>query len=151
MIRSASLADLDAVVALEREGLGVDAWPETVIAEGIGGLLPTVSYVVATDAAGTVVGHAVVSVAGDIAELQRIAVAGDHRRRGVATKLLDAVVAHARDARADRLLLEVRADNEAALSFYAVRGLIEIDRRQRYYADGAPAVVMRLPLVKGCG
>ena len=39
---------------------------------------------------GTVVGHAVTSLAGDIAELQRIAVTPAARRTGVATDLLDA-------------------------------------------------------------
>jgi ribosomal-protein-alanine N-acetyltransferase len=52
---------------------------------------------------------------------------------------------------ANRLLLEVREDNAGALAFYASRGFIEIDRRPRYYRDGTTAVVLRLPLVKGCG
>ena len=49
------------------------------------------------------------------------------------------------------MLLEVRADNRGALAFYAEHGFVEIDRRLRYYRDGTDAVVMRLPLVTGCG
>ena len=41
------------------------------------------------------------------------------------------------------MLLEVRADNRPALAFYAHHGFVEIDRRDRYYADGATAVVMQ--------
>ena len=93
-----------------------------------------------------VVGHAVVSVVADISELQRIAVDATHRRRGLATSLLEEVVALARSGGADRLLLEVREDNAAALAFYAARGLAEIDRRPRYYRDGGTAVVMRREL-----
>ena len=37
------------------------------------------------------------------------------------------------------------------LAFYAEQGFVEIDRRRRYYRDGATAVVLRLPLVTGCG
>ena len=96
------------------------------------------------------VGHAVASIVADIAELQRIAVDVDHRRTGLATELLDAVVSEARDQGADRLLLEVREDNDA-VAFYAARGFVEIDRRARYYRDGATAIVMRLPLREGCG
>ncbi len=92
------------------------------------------------------VGHAVTSSAGDIAELQRIAVAPNHRRQGIAASLLAGVVDAARRTPADRLLLEVREDNRAALSFYAGQGFVEIDRRPRYYADGATAVVMRRPM-----
>lgn len=139
------IADLNSIVELETACLGRDAWPAGVIEEGLRGVVPTTSYLVAGD---PVAGHAVVAVAGDIAELQRIAVAAARRRTGMATALLGAVVAHSQLAGADRLLLEVREDNVGAISFYAARGLVEIDRRRRYYADGTTAVVMRLPLVQ---
>jgi len=142
-VRPAAIADLNSIVELETACLGGDAWPVGLVEEGLRGVVPTTSYLVAGD---PVAGHAVVSVAGDIAELQRIAVAVTRRRTGVATALLGAVVAHGRRNGADRLLLEVREDNAGAISFYAARGLVEIDRRRRYYADGTTAVVMRLSL-----
>jgi ribosomal-protein-alanine N-acetyltransferase len=43
---------------------------------------------------------------------------------------------------ADRVLLEVREDNAGARAFYAARGFVEVDRRRRYYRDGATAVVL---------
>ncbi len=148
-VRSAVPADLEAVARLETDCLGADAWSEGLVAEGITGALPTVAYLVA-EADGEVVGHAVASMAGDIAELQRIAVAQDRRRAGVASALLAGVVAAAGTTEADRLLLEVRADNRGAIAFYAGQGFVEIDRRERYYADGASALVLRLPLRAGC-
>ena len=114
------------------------------------GNLPTVRYLVAEEE-GQVVGHAVASIVADIAELQRIAVDPACRRQGLATGLLDAVVAEARAERADRLLLEVREDNGGALAFYAARGFVEVDRRRRYYRDGATAVVLRKSLGPACG
>ena len=57
----------------------------------------------------------------------------------------------ARDGGADRQLLEVREDNAGALSFYAARGFVEVDRRRRYYRDGATAVVLRRGLGPACG
>lgn len=150
MIRHATSADVDAVVALEAATQGEDAWSEGLIRDGVEGGLPTIVYLVAEDA-GAIVGYAVASYAGDIAELQRIGVASGVRRSGIATALLDAVVAEAPGTGANRLLLEVREDNAGALAFYAARGFVEIDHRSRYYRDGAAAVVMRRPLVKGCG
>ena len=147
-VRDAGPEDLDIIAELERTGLGVDAWPAGLIEEGLQGKVPTTHYLVAGE---PVAGHAVVAVAGDIAELQRIAVDAAQRRTGVASELLAAVIARGRREGADRLLLEVREDNRSALAFYAARGFVEIDRRPRYYADGTTAVVMRLPLVKGCG
>lgn len=149
-IRTATAADADMIAILEAECQGVDAWSAALVRDGVTGDLPTISYLVAEDA-GSATGYAVASYAGDIAELQRIGVASDARRRGVATALLDAVAAHAPSTGANRMLLEVRADNRGALAFYADRGFVEIDRRTRYYKDGTDAVVMRLPLVAGCG
>ncbi len=147
-VRAATPGDLDAVVVLENDNLGADAWSFGLLEEGLAGRVPTVHYLVA-EVEGSVAGHAVTSLAGDIAELQRIAVTPGARRTGVASALLDASVALA--AGADRMLLEVRADNAGALAFYAARGFVEVDRRPKYYQDGSTAVVMRLPLGQGCG
>jgi ribosomal-protein-alanine N-acetyltransferase len=150
VIRAAVPADADAVSALEDACQGADAWSAWLVRDGIAGGLPTIRYLVA-ETEGQVVGYAVASYAGDIAELQRIGVVDAARRTGVATALLDEVVAEAPGAGADRLLLEVREDNRGALAFYAACGFVEIDRRPKYYRDGAAAVVMRRPLLKGCG
>jgi ribosomal-protein-alanine N-acetyltransferase len=150
VIRRAADQDADAVTALEAACQGPDAWSAWLVRDGVRGGLPTVRYLVA-EADGEVVGYAVASFAGDIAELQRIGVTPAVRRTGVASALLAEVVAEAPGTGANRLLLEVREDNADALAFYADRGFIEIDRRPRYYRDGTTAVVLRLPLVKGCG
>ena len=141
MIRPAGPDDVEAVARLERECLGRDAWSEGLVREGVLGRLPTVTYLVA-EVDDEVVGHAVTSSAGDIAELQRIAVAAGHRRTGVASGLLERVEQEALTRHADRLLLEVREDNQVACAFYAARGFAEIDRRARYYADGTTAVIL---------
>jgi ribosomal-protein-alanine N-acetyltransferase len=149
-VRAAGPADVASVARLEAECLGPDAWSEGLVREGVGGNLTTVTYLVA-EADGVVVGHAVTSATGDIAELQRIAVGEGHRRTGVASALLARVVEATARTEADRLLLEVREDNRGAIAFYARQGFTEIDRRPRYYADGTTAVVLRLPLGRGCG
>jgi ribosomal-protein-alanine N-acetyltransferase len=149
-VEEATVDDAAAVAWLEESCLGRDAWSEALVLDGLAHRLPTVGYVVARSR-DRVVGHAVASYAGDVAELQRIAVEPEARRSGVATALLDEVVRRARLSAADRLLLEVREDNAGALAFYAARGFTEVDRRPRYYRDGATAVVLRLPLGRGCG
>jgi ribosomal-protein-alanine N-acetyltransferase len=150
VIRRAAPADAAAITELESVCHGPDAWSAGLIRVGVAGDVPTVSYLVA-DLDGLVVGYAIASYAGDIAELQRIGVSPALRRTGVASALLAEVIAEAPRTGADRLILEVREDNAGALSFYAARGFIEIDRRARYYRDGTTAVILRLPLVKGCG
>jgi len=150
VIRTATAADAETIAALEADCQGIDAWSENLVREGVTGGLPTIRYLVA-EQDGRIDGYAVASYAGDIAELQRIGVAETARRTGLATALLDEVVAEAPATGANRMLLEVRENNAGALAFYAARGFIEIDRRRRYYRDGATAVVLRLPLISGCG
>ena len=140
--------DAAAIATLEREALGPDAWSETLVTEGVAGRIPTTIFLVADAEADEgpaddrVVGYAAASIVADVAELQRIAVDAHQRRRGLATDLLAEVVRQAALRHADRVLLEVREDNEPALHFYAARGFAELDRRPRYYADGTTAIVL---------
>ncbi len=149
-VRRGDLADIEDVAALEQENLGVDAWSPHLVAEGIAGNLPTVFYLVA-EVDGAVVGYAVASAVADIAELQRIAVTPAHRRGGLGLGAAGRGLPTGLESGADRLLLEVRENNAGALRFYAARDFVEIDRRPRYYRDGTTAIVLRLPLVSGCG
>lgn len=146
--RPAKAADVPALVGLETTCQGDDAWSEGLVADGVGGGLPTISWTVADHAPGRgVVGYAVASYAGDVAELQRIGVAPEARRQGLARDLLADVVRRAREAGAERVLLEVREDNAGALAFYAAQGFGELSSRPRYYRDGATAVVLSLEIV----
>lgn len=140
-VRRAVASDAAAVTGLEESGLGDDAWSAGLLAEVVGGTLPTVHALVAEED-GVVVGYAAGSLVVDVGELQRLVVATAARRRGVARALLDALLALAHDAGARRLLLEVRADNGGARAFYAAAGFAEVGRRPRYYRDGESALVL---------
>jgi ribosomal-protein-alanine N-acetyltransferase len=146
-LRPAGAEDVAAVADLERLLFGPDAWSEAQVREELTGERRQ-AWVVGDP----VTGYAVTLAAGDVVDLQRIAVHPDQQRQGLARLLLDAAVAAATAARVDRMLLEVSAANTAALAFYAAAGFVEIDRRRRYYRDGTDAVVMRLPLAAtACG
>ena len=142
-VRPGSAGDAAAVVALEREALGSDAWSENLLTEALSGRVPTTLCLVAEDdETSQLVGYAAVSVVADLAELQRIAVAAPRRRSGVASALLTRVEFEAASRHADRVLLEVRDDNSGALAFYARHAFTELSRRERYYADGTTAIVL---------
>jgi ribosomal-protein-alanine N-acetyltransferase len=153
VIRSAEPSDGPAIAALEQEAFGSDAWSDGLLAEGIAGDIPGAVYLVATLASAeppasslelveTTVGYAAASLFADVGEVQRIAVAATHRRTGVASALLQRVEQEARLRYSERLLLEVRDDNAAALAFYSRQGFTEVNRRPRYYADGTTAIVL---------
>ena len=145
-VRSAVPDDVDAIAGLEVEAFPDDAWTPEYLQVAIDGKMPTVRILVAVDDAGTIVGHALVSVVYEIAELQRIATATEQRRRGIGGALLAASIELARSEGAERILLEVREDNVSAISFYDQAGFVEIDRRERYYRDGATGIVLAMEL-----
>ncbi|MGN0064566.1 MAG: GNAT family N-acetyltransferase [Nocardioides sp.] len=148
MIRRATGQDVAGLVALEAEVFGVDAWSETSVRSEVDS--PGRVFLVDVDEVdGALRGYAVAIVSGDIADLARIAVVPSVRRTGAASALLAALLAGTGEA--DRMLLEVAADNSAALAFYERHGFARIDVRARYYADGSDAVVMLRPLADAAG
>jgi [ribosomal protein S18]-alanine N-acetyltransferase len=145
VVRKATGSDVDGVAALESAVFGGDAWSRDSVLQEL--TSPLRQVYVAVDARGDVRGYVVVLGLGDVADLQRIAVAETHRRRGVAAALLGACDLSAYG----RVVLEVRADNEAALAFYCRHGFTEVSRRRGYYADGADAVEMQRPVTDEAG
>jgi ribosomal-protein-alanine N-acetyltransferase len=84
-------------------------------------------------------------VVGAEAELESIGVEAARQRRGVGTRLLEALAGELLGAGAEELFLEVRASNQRALGLYRRAGFVETGRRARYYADPVEdAVLMAL-------
>jgi ribosomal-protein-alanine N-acetyltransferase len=139
MIRAAVPADIDAITVIELGCFGSEAWSEPLVAAAIDGERNTV-LIDDLDAYGTI------AVAGDVADLERIAVMPSRRRQGVACRLLDALSAAAHAQGATRMLLEVASDNQPAIGFYETYGFTTISRRAGYYRGGVDALVMQLDL-----
>lgn len=75
-------------------------------------------------------------------EINRVAVAPPQRGLGLGALLVRRVLDEAALGGATRALLEVRADNTAALALYLRSGFADSGRRKAYYHDGMDAVVM---------
>jgi ribosomal protein S18 acetylase RimI-like enzyme len=136
-----------AVSAIEAALFGMEAWPAaTVESELLGpGRVSMVAAGVSPDLA-AVLGYVVLMTAGDVADLNRIAVRPGHQRQGLASRLLSAGIEQVRLTGVRRMLLEVGEGNEGAIAFYARAGFAEISRRERYYRDGSAAIVMEMRL-----
>ena len=86
------------------------------------------------------------SVADEL-HLLELACHPEHRRRGFARGLLNALMAHAREQYKRLVLLEVRRSNLAAVSLYGSFGFETTGVRRGYYADtGEDALEMRITL-----
>lgn len=142
IIRSARPADLDALAALECRAFGEQAWSRASVDDELAQLSASRSILVAEEL-GAVVGYVVLMVIGGSADLTRIAVEPSHRRNGLGRELVDEALSEAAGRGCDQVMLEVAADNDAAVRLYVDRGFHEVALRDRYYPGDVDAVVMR--------
>jgi ribosomal-protein-alanine N-acetyltransferase len=97
---------------------------------------------------GAVLGYVLFWHVVDEIHLLNVAVAPSSRRQGIGRALVEDVLAYARAHDASKVLLEVRASNEAALRLYERLGFERFNVRQRYYSDGEDGVEMVLAVTK---
>lgn len=146
----ASEQDLAGVVALEQQCFTAgERWSEQAWREEITGHDRHVVLAVAgrteTEPSGADAmpdGAATFQCVEDLADLHRIMVAPPRRGHGLAGQLLADGLGWARQQGADRMLLEVREDNQPAIALYLRHGFRTIARRANYYGAGAHALVM---------
>ncbi|MEV5742189.1 ribosomal protein S18-alanine N-acetyltransferase [Microbispora rosea] len=141
VLRRMTDEDLPAVMDIERTTFPADAWSEAMMRGELADQPRTRHYVVA-EVGDRVVGYAGLAAAGDQADVQTIAVLADHRRAGVGTALMDALLTEAARRGAVSVFLEVRADNPPAQAMYERFGFRRLGLRRRYYEDGTDAITM---------
>ncbi len=84
----------------------------------------------------------------EVAHLNLLAVAPDHRRQGLGRQLMDWLTATAIEAGVFRINLELRTHNEAARVFYQRLGFDQLGVVQGYYQGREAALRMSLRLTK---
>jgi ribosomal-protein-alanine N-acetyltransferase len=102
----------------------------------------TLSYRMTT-AEGEIAGFVFVMVnQNGAAHLTTIGVAPEHRRRGIAWRLLSHVEGALRNRKIGTLMLEVRVGNTAAQDLYRRAGYRVVQRINRYYTNGEDCFLM---------
>ena len=131
-------ADIPAIAELEGECFS-DPWNHRMLAESF---LSGRFYGSLLEEDGTITAYGGVSVAGEGAEVQLIAVSEMYRRCGRGGKILGDLIEIAAQKGAKRVFLEVRVSNSPAFLLYLKHGFNGLYARSRYYADGEDAIVM---------
>ena len=90
-------------------------------------------YLLAVTEDDRIIGYAGLQVVLDEGYIDNVAVDPEHRRQGVASDLLDAMIGQAQRRKLRFLSLEVRAGNEGAIALYASFGFTAVGRRKGYY------------------
>jgi ribosomal-protein-alanine N-acetyltransferase len=139
-IRLATAADALAIADMSREyiehGLGW-SWTPTRITAAIQDESTNVAVIHQTDA---VVGFGIMHYGERTAHLALLAIHPAQRQRGLAARLVSWLEKCADTAGIERIRVEARSDNPAAIAFYRKHGYAQIDRLANYYRGVLDAV-----------
>jgi ribosomal-protein-alanine N-acetyltransferase len=140
-IRPLELDDVDPIAAIEREAMPAP-WSPAMFAGEIA--KPTSVCLGAWEGEPeSLIAYVIVSRYVDAWHVMNLVVAPEHRRRGIAKALLDAVFARTQNAGRRGFTLEVRASNGPALELYEAMGFRAQGVRRGYYTDNREdAVIM---------
>ncbi|WP_438766132.1 GNAT family N-acetyltransferase [Kushneria sp. TE3] len=141
----------EALAALDGRARGRDAWSVSRFEALIDDERYRLTGIAATGTQ-TLTAFAVVSIGPFDLELEMIAVDPDHRCQGLAGRLITAMIEQGEALGLERILLEVRAGNEAAQALYIRYGFSVDARRAGYYPQAAgereDAILMSRPLTR---
>ena len=141
-LRPVIRTDLAALAEIHAQCFPEDAWDVAALAGILA--MPGASGTLALDS--EAVGEAPLGlifdvILGEEAEILTFGVAPTRRRRGIARALLEDLFVRARTRGAQQVVLEVAADNGAALSLYEAAGFRTVGMRRGYYYRPRAAAV----------
>ena len=140
IIRNMTAADVHQVAQLEKVCFP-DPWSERSVSSELTNPLSLWLVALEDDKLAGYVGSQ--TVMGET-DMMNIAVDPEFRRRGIAEKLVDALVAELKARGSHCLTLEVRASNDAAKALYGKLGFCQVGLRKNYYRNPKEdALIMR--------
>jgi ribosomal-protein-alanine N-acetyltransferase len=154
-IRDASFADIPQILMLERSSATAAHWTEADYARILAGndrgdyLLKGVVLVAeASVPTNAILGFIVARAVGRDWEIENIVIAAVAQRAGHGSRLLRALIDRVRKESAEKILLEVRASNHAAIAMYKKSGFEQDGCRKNYYSNpDEDALLLRLVLI----
>ena len=146
MIRRITLADCDAIAALEArlfttalDHARLMALQSNPVFCGFVDLVPNQDQPQSTSAddfASYLGGYLLATIIDGEAEILSIGVTPDRQRQGVGKRLLQYFFEHGASQNITRVVLEVAEDNVSALGLYRDFGFVKFGRRKGYYKQG---------------
>ena len=104
-------------------------------------------FVVRNDVSGKILAFLCGRIMADEAEILKLSVAADVRRKGLGRQLLDFALDYCGTKGVKNCFLELRASNAAAGKLYEKRGFIRVGSRKDYYNDPVEdAILLQLEL-----
>lgn len=130
LIRNMQPEDIPSVASLERE-IFSEPWSENGFADALA--QNSNIFLTAGRSDGVIIGYCGLYITGDEGEITNVAVMEEYRRQGAAAALLTELLKQAGECAAERIFLEVRVSNTAAVRLYERFGLELCGRRKNFY------------------
>ena len=109
-----------------------DAWSENSIASELDNRL---AFWLVAEEDDQVIGYVGSQTVLGETDMMNIAIHPDHRKRGIATELIEALIRGLTERGSHSLMLEVRASNEPAKALYTKMGFESVGVRKNYYRN----------------
>jgi len=124
-----AVANIEAIVQPQ------DAWSYQTLLELLEQDSINILVVYAPDksAKSIIIGYCLYQVVFEQAEILRIGTHPDYQRQGIASQTIDKLHKVLQSNQVESLLLEVRADNHAAIALYERQNFVMIHKRKGYY------------------
>jgi len=140
IIRSATSADIAAILELERDCATAAHWSDAQYRQMLVDNGREAGHLVLIALAEnpsdrSVLGFLAARRIGPEWELENIVVGAEARRRGVGSRLLQALLSAAGNNNSETVFLEVRESNQAAQALYQRLGFEQSGRRKGYYTN----------------
>ncbi len=147
-VREGTARDVGTLAELETVIFPSEPWTEEMFRGEFSGLNPTL-YLLIVDTAdgrdpgerpadaadGRVIGYAGIWLIGDEGHITNVGILPDYRRRGLAERLVNALIAEAERQGVTSETLEVRISNAPAIALYEKLGFRLAGKRRGYYPD----------------
>ncbi len=138
-VRKCRYEDILAVAELEKECFRGENWSFGTLASAFGN--PAYCMLVAEED-GEIIGYGCTCTSCESCDLENMLVAEGYRRCGIGSAVLSGLIDDAQSRGAEKMFLEVRVSNSAALKLYLSFGFNGVYARTRYYSDGEDCLVM---------
>ncbi len=135
---SAGLEHLDGLLAIE-EACFAHPWSRAALE---GELAREDACILCVQEGQTVAAYGSMRILFEEAEIGNIACLPSFRGQGLGGRVLDGLIARAKESGCERMLLEVRPSNEVAIGLYRSRGFEDLGRRKNFYRDPTEDALM---------
>lgn len=130
-IRPAKISDAKEIAETESLTLGAESWTENGITE----TLNRNGHYFVCEIDGKIVGHGGFTAVLDEGDITNIAVRPEFWRKGLASKILEAMITFASEKNLAFLTLEVRSQNTPAIRLYEKYGFTVRGERKNFYRE----------------